>query len=65
MPIALHVHIFVKSDQVEVFKAAVQKIFQALETKQPHSISRRLEGYYEVPIGDGSPANLRSGDPLE
>lgn len=65
MPITLHVHIFVKPDQVEVFKTAVAKIFKALETKQPHSISRRLEGYYQVPTVEDSPANLRSGEPLE
>lgn len=65
MPIILDVHIFVKSGHVDEFKAAVAKIFKALSEKQPHSLSHRLEGYYEVPKLENDPANLSSGKPLE
>ena len=65
MPIAIDVHILVKSGQTDAFKAAVAQIFKALEKKQPHSLLRRLEGYYSVPKVENDPANLSSGEPLE
>lgn len=63
MPVAFRVHLFVKPGQVEVFKAAIKKMSQALDAKQSYCISHRLDGYYEVPTGAG--VHLKSGDPLE
>lgn len=65
MPIAIDVHIFVKPEHVDDFKAAVAGIFKALSEKQPHSLLRRLQGYYSVPKVENDPANLSSGQPLE